>query len=88
MEITIAPLTAEGDEPMSDEDRTLLRIAVEELARRREERRSRETPGEGGRKRMFMAGRVGPDASRVHYAESARPPVDGPWDLALVVRPR
>lgn len=77
---------------MSDEDRTLLRIAVEELARRREDRRREPgtpgTPGEGGRKRMFMAGRVGPDASRVHYAESARPPVDGPWDLALVVRPR
>lgn len=77
---------------MSDEDRTLLRIAVEELARRREDRRREpgtpEAPGEGGRKRMFMAGRVGPDASRVHYAESARPPVDGPWDLALVVRPR
>lgn len=77
---------------MSDEDRTLLRIAVEELARRREDRRREPgtpgTAGEGGRKRMFMAGRVGPDASRVHYAESARPPVDGPWDLALVVRPR
>lgn len=77
---------------MSDEDRTLLRIAVEELARRREDRRREPgtsgTPGEGGRKRMFMAGRVGPDASRVRFAESARSPVDGPWDLALVVRPR
>ena len=85
---------------MSNEDRTLLRIAVEELARRRGDRRRE--PGrpetasasqdrahdQDGRKRMFMAGRVGPDASRVHYAESARPPVDGPWDLALVVRPR
>lgn len=85
---------------MTDGDRTLLRIALGELARRREESRggrgARERPlgsGEdgsagGGRKRMFMAGRVGPDASRVHYAEPARPPVDGPWDLALVVRPR
>ena len=77
---------------MSDEDGTLLRIAVEELARRREDgRREPGTPDThdgGGRKRMFMAGRVGPDASRVHYADSARPPVAGPWDLALVVRPR
>ncbi len=77
---------------MSNEGGTMLRIAVEELARRREDRRveagATATSATGGRKRMFMAGRVGPDASRVHYAESARPPVDGPWDLTLVVRPR
>lgn len=85
---------------MSDEDRTLLRIAVEELARRRGSRRrdpagSGEATapagtgtGEDGRKRMFMAGRMGPEASRVHYGEPTRPSVDGPWDLTLVVRPR
>lgn len=77
---------------MSNEDGTMLQIAVEELARRREDRRrgagATGSSAKTGRKRMFMAGRVGPDASRVHYAESARPPVDGPWDLALVVRPR
>jgi len=78
---------------MSDEDRTLLRIAVEELSRRRVtpspsgETRSGGS-GADGRKRMFMAGRLGPRASRVHYGESTRPPVQGPWDLALVVRPR
>lgn len=85
---------------MRDGDRTLLRIAVEELARRRESRRRGPgaaersvtsddgSSGDGGRKRMFMAGRMGPDASSVHYGDPARPPVDGPWDLALVVRPR
>lgn len=81
---------------MSSESRTPLRIAVEELARRRErppagERGTEGTePADGGvaRKRMFMAGRVGPEASRVHYGGGVRPPVDGPWDLTLVVRPR
>lgn len=86
---------------MSDEDGSLLRVAVEELTRRRPppagtgEARGRGGPANPGReaagqrrKRMFMAGRFGPDASRIHYGEDARPPVDGPWELALVVRPR
>ena len=76
---------------MSDENGTLLRIAVEELSRRRGgavASPSREAEaGADGRKRMFMAGRLGPGASRVHYGEPTRPPVRGPWDLALVVRP-
>lgn len=84
---------------MPDQEHALLRIAAEELARRRGGRargprgEAGRRPGDGGsgdvgRKRMFMAGRVGPEASRVHYGESTRPPVRGPWDLALVVRPR
>lgn len=84
---------------MPDREHALLRIAAEELARRGGGR-ARGTGGDAGRrpgdgesgeasrKRMFMAGRVGPEASRVHYGESTRPPVRGPWDLALVVRPR
>lgn len=85
---------------MSDEDGRLLGIALEELARRPGSRRQgrsgrREPPAPGGtgaggagRKRMFMAGRLGPEASRVRYGRSTSSPVEGPWDLALVVRPR
>lgn len=79
---------------MPDDEHALLRIAAEELGRRRGPARDpvgRPRDGESGgtgRKRMFMAGRVGPEASRVHYGESATPPVRGPWELALVVRPR
>lgn len=77
---------------MSNDDRALLEIAVGELTRREDgpggaPSRTGSDPGRG-RKRMFMAGRVGPDASRVHYGGPARAPVAGPWELALVVRPR
>lgn len=76
---------------MSNDDRTLLEIAVGELTRRESDpgaARAHGVAAADGRKRMFMAGRVGPDSSRVHYGEPARAPVDGPWELALVVRPR
>ncbi|MFB6368108.1 MAG: hypothetical protein ABEJ00_00605 [Gemmatimonadota bacterium] len=77
---------------MSSDRRTPLEIAVGELTRREPDpgagRAPEAAPSADGRKRMFMSGRVGPDSSRVHYGEPARAPVDGPWELALVVRPR
>lgn len=71
---------------MRNEDAVALRMAVDELTRGGEEVGG--ARDDGGEKRMFMAGRHGPDSSRIRYGAAARPPVDGPWDLALVVRPR
>lgn len=75
---------------MSSPEGARTELALEELARRRESGRAGgagDGSGGGRGKRLFMAGRLGPESARVRYGSSARSPVEGPWDLALVIRP-
>lgn len=65
-----------------------MRVHIEEPESDERGTRPAARAGDGPRKRLFAAGRLTPDASRIRFGSGARAPVAGPWTLDLVVRSR
>lgn len=65
-----------------------MRVHIEESKSDEKGARPTARTGNTPRKRLFAAGRLTPDASRIRFGGGARAPVTGPWTLDLVVRSR